>query len=470
MPKMRATASFLVAGLLAGFVPARAVAQGTSDPYYEFLNARRLEGAGNTAGAVAALERAAAADPTSAAIRAEIASLYLRQNQPEPAEKAAKAALLLDAKNVDANRVLGLIEAAQVDADRNAPGQGNAHVDPAIQYLERAVTGNQGLPDANLNYTLGRLYLRAGMPGKAIEPLSRVLNQNPGSVQGRLALAQAQATARDLPGAIATLEEVLADEPRVAAPLAQYQEQAGRLADAANTYTTALAQQPGNRELKVRRIVVLYDAKDFAKAAQLAADGQQQHPDDPRFPRLQASAFYAAGDAPRAITVLEASSKSFPKDAISQMSLADMYSNVGRKAEAERTVRQVLTNDPSNADAMNYLAYMLANRGERLDEAIQLVTRALQTDPQNGAYLDSLGWAHFQRGDIEDAAKYLTAAAEKLPRNAEVQSHLGDVEAKRGRWAEAIVAWTRALENQGGEIDRAALQKKIEDARRRTRP
>ena len=118
---------------------------------------------------------------------------------------------------------------------------------------------------------------------------------------------------------------------------------------------------------------------------------------------------------------------------------------------------------------MNYLAYMLANRGERLDEAIQLVTRALQTDPQNGAYLDSLGWAHFQRGDIADAAKYLAAAAEKLPRNAEVQSHLGEVEAKRGRWAEAIAAWTRAVESQGGDVDRALLRKKIDDARRRTR-
>jgi tetratricopeptide (TPR) repeat protein len=470
MPKMRAAAPFLIAGLLAAYVPAPAEGQGTADPYYEFLIARRLEGDGNTAGAVAALERAAAADPKSAEVRAEIASLYLRQNQAEAADKAARAALLLDEKNADANRVLGLLEAAQVDAERNGSAQANTHIATAITYLERAVSGSQGLPDANLNYTLGRLYLRGGFPDKAIEPLMRVLNQNPGSVQGRLALAQAQAAARDLPAAIATLDEILADEPRVAAALAQYQEQAGRPKDAASTYTTALAQQPGNRELKVRRIVALYDAKDFAKAAQFATDAQQQHPEDSRFPRLQASAYYAAGDKTRAIAVLEASSRTFPKDAIAQMSLADMYSSAGRKADAEKTVRQVLTNDPSNADAMTYLAYMLANRGDHLDEAIQLVTRALQTDPQNGAYLDSLGWAHFQRGDLDDAAKYLAAAAEKLPRNAEVQTHLGDLEAKRGRWSEAIVAWTRALDTGGDAVDRAALEKKITDARRRTRP
>jgi tetratricopeptide (TPR) repeat protein len=392
----------------------------------------------------------------------------LRQNQPEPAEKAARAALLLDAKNGEANRVLGLLEAAQVDADRNAPGRGTAHVATAIGFIERAVASNQGLPDANLNYTLGRLYIRAGTPAKAVEPLRRVLDQNPGSVQARLAMAQAQAASRDLQGAIATLDEVLSEEPRVAAALAQYQEQAGLNKEAAVTYTMALTQQPANRELKVRRIVALFDAREFDKAAQFAADAIQQHPDDPRFPRLQASSYYAAGDSTRAIAVLEASSKTFPKDALAQMSLADMYSSVGRPADAEKTVRQVLTLDPSNAAAMNYLAYMLANRGERLDEAIQLVTRALATDPQNGAYLDSLGWAHFRRGDLDDAEKYLTAAAEKLPGNSEVQTHLGDLEAKRERWPEAIAAWTRALESARAG-DRGALEKKIDDARRKAR-
>src|SRR6185503_3060134 len=91
-----------------------ALAQST-DSYFEFLQARRLEADGDAKGALAALERAATADPRSAEVRAEIASLHLRRNERPEAEKAAKAALALDETNVEGNRVLGLLNAAAVE-------------------------------------------------------------------------------------------------------------------------------------------------------------------------------------------------------------------------------------------------------------------------------------------------------------------------------------------------------------------
>ena len=110
--------------------------------------------------------------------------------------------------------------------------------------------------------------------------------------------------------------------------------------------------------------------------------------------------------------------------------------------------------EPGNADALNYLGYLLAERGEQLDEAIRLVRRALDADPGNPSYLDSLGWAHFRRGDVDEAEKYLAPAAAKLPRNSVIQDHLGDVHARRGRWQDAIAAWTKALEGDGNDLDR----------------
>lgn len=446
-----------------------ASAQTSPDAYYEFLMARHLEADGNNAGALAALERAAVIDPKSAEVRAEIAAFHFRRNQRDLAEKNAKQALTLDEKNIEANRVLGLLYAANADGEKNTPAQATTFMRDAITHLERAVNGAQGLTDPTLNYTLGRLYLRSGEPQKAIVALARVVNQNPGSVQGRVVLAQAQAAAKDLPSAIATLDEIVDDEPRVAAALAQYQEQAGLLKQAAESYTKALEVQPTSRELKLRRIVVLFDAKDYEHAATFAADAQKQHPDDSRFPRLQASALYAGGDRTRAITLLESTVKAFPKDNTTQLALVDMYSSVGRKFDAERVLRQILVVDPANADALNYLGYMLAERGEQLDEAIKLVTRALAADPNNGAYMDSLGWAHFRRGNLPEAEKYLSAAAEKLPRNAEILDHLGDVHAKRGKWQDAIDAWERAVQGEGDHVDREVIQKKIADARAKTR-
>jgi tetratricopeptide (TPR) repeat protein len=442
-----------------------AAAPANANAYYDFLIARHLEGEGDTAAALAALQRAAAEEPASAEVRAEIASFQFRRNQRDEAEKAANAALAIDANNPEANRVLGLINAANADNERNTPAQIATYVTEAIAHLEKVVGTSQGSTDANLNYTLGRLYLRAGASDRAIQALGRVVDQNPGSVQARLSLAQAQAAAKNLKGAIATLEEIVDDEPRVSGALGQYQQQAGLYPQAVDSYTKALALQPTSREIKVRRIVALYDAKDYTRAAAFASDAEKQHPDDPRFPRLQASALNAAGDRAGAIDVLESLTRTFPKDTVSQLALADMYTRAGRKADAERTARQLLTADPNNADAMNYLGYMLADRGEKLDEAIRLVQRALEIDPDNGAFLDSLGWAYFRKGNIPEAEKYLSAAAEKLPSNSDVQDHLGDVLARRGRWPDAIAAWTRALGGDGPEADRPAIEKKIGNAK-----
>jgi len=447
-------------------IPLSAQAQAPTDTYYEFLLARRLEADGDVKGARAALDRAAAADPKSAEVRAEIAALHLRRNERGEAEKAAKAAIAIDEKNVEGNRVLGLLYAAAADAagERSSP-QAAASVRDAITYLERAAEGTTVTADANLYYTLGRLYIRNGTPDKAVQSLSRVLTQNPNSVQGRLAMAQAFAAAKDLKSAINTLVEIIEDEPRVASALAQYQEDAGLLMDAAASYTLALAVQPGNRELKIRRIAVLLEAKEYARAAGFAGDARKQHPNEPVFPRLQGRALFESGDRTGGIAVLESAVKAFPKDTATMFALADIYADAGRSPDAERMLRQVLAAEPANANALNYLGYMLAMRGEQLDEAIRLVRRALDAEPGNGAYLDSLGWAHFRRGDLDDAEKYLVEAAAKLPANSEVQDHLGDLHARKGRLADAIAAWTRALNGDGTDIQRDAIEKKISNAK-----
>lgn len=467
MPFARRSVLMVVAALAMG-TPAVSMAQTpATDTYYEFLLARRLEADGDIKGARAALERAAAGDPKSAEIRAEIASLHLRRNERAEAEKAAQAALALDEKNVEANRALGLINAAAAEAttERTQSQQTATYIRDAIMYLERAAAGSTVTADGELYFTLGRLYIRGGQADKAVQALTRVLSQNPNSVRGRLALAQAFAATKDLPSAIGTLEEIVEDEPRVASALAQYQEDAGQLMDAAASYTLALAVQPGNRDLKVRRIAVLMEAKEYGRAAGFAGDARKQHPTEPVFPRLQGRALFDAGDRSGGISVLESAVKSFPKDSATMFALADVYADAGRGPDAERMLRQLLAAEPANANALNYLGYLLAMRGDQLDEAIRLVRRALDAEPDNGAYLDSLGWAHFRKGELDEAEKYLAAAAAKLPENSEIQDHLGDLHARRGRMSEAIAAWTRALKGDGQDVEKAAIEKKISSAK-----
>ena len=128
--------------------------------------------------------------------------------------------------------------------------------------------------------------------------------------------------------------------------------------------------------------------------------------------------------------------------------------------------RGLIDKNPKNADALNYLGYMLAEGGASLDEAVTFIQRALDVEPENPSFLDSLGWAYFRQGKLELADRPLTAAAEKEPKNSVIQDHLGDLRLAQRRKAEAVAAWQRALAGDGDAIDRVRIQKKISDAQR----
>jgi tetratricopeptide (TPR) repeat protein len=141
----------------------------------------------------------------------------------------------------------------------------------------------------------------------------------------------------------------------------------------------------------------------------------------------------------------------------------------GEHQEAERVLRRIIARDPLDANALNSLGYMFAERGERLGEAVELLQRALKIEPDNPAYLDSLGWAYFQQDRLDLADPPLTKAAGSLTSNSVVQDHLGDLRFKQQRYAEAVEAWERALAGDGQSIDRARIEQKLRDARARVK-
>jgi tetratricopeptide (TPR) repeat protein len=137
-----------------------------------------------------------------------------------------------------------------------------------------------------------------------------------------------------------------------------------------------------------------------------------------------------------------------------------------KHAEAEASFREALGRDPQFAPALNYLGYMFADRGEKLPEALDLLHRAIALDPENGAYLDSLGWALFRSNRAEEAEGYLRRAVAKERESAVVFDHLGDVLKVRGKLLEAVEYWTRALSarDEEQELDRAAVERKIKES------
>ncbi len=93
--------------------------------------------------------------------------------------------------------------------------------------------------------------------------------------------------------------------------------------------------------------------------------------------------------------------------------LGAIYERQKKYELAEQQFRKVLDANPNNAAVLNYYGYMLANRGIRLDEATSLIQQAVQQDPNNGAYLDSLGWAYYKQNKLTEAEEYLQKAVER---------------------------------------------------------
>ena len=149
-----------------------------------------------------------------------------------------------------------------------------------------------------------------------------------------------------------------------------------------------------------------------------------------------------------------------------------IYERQKKYDKAEEAFHKVLADDPKNAQALNYLGYMLADRDTRLEEALGYIRREVALDPQNGAYLDSLGWDYYKMGNYDLAEENLRRASERINNDPTVHDHLGELYMKTGRLKLAAANWERSLEEWNRTIpaemdtdDVAKVQKDLETAR-----
>ncbi len=131
-------------------------------------------------------------------------------------------------------------------------------------------------------------------------------------------------------------------------------------------------------------------------------------------------------------------------------------------AAAETDFRAALNLNPSQPQVLNYLGYGLVDRGEKLDEALGMIERAVAADPQKGYIIDSLAWAYFRLGRYDDALEPMEKASVLEPVDPVVTDHLGDVYWMVGRKLEARFQWRRALSFEPTEKDALRIRSKLE--------
>jgi tetratricopeptide (TPR) repeat protein len=207
--------------------------------------------------------------------------------------------------------------------------------------------------------------------------------------------------------------------------------------------------------------------RQFDKAIAMLRQARTLSPVDPLVEIRLARSQQGAGGGDEAVRTLQAAVAKFPKEPAVKLALASTLERERKYSDAEVIFRQMIAEDPKDADALNSFGYMLAERGQKLDEAVGFVQRALAIEPDNGAYLDSLGWAYYKQNRFEQAEVPLRKAAAQLPTVSVIQDHLGDLLSRRGLLEEAIAAWQKALDGDGESISRSDLDAKIKSARQK---
>jgi tetratricopeptide (TPR) repeat protein len=161
--------------------------------------------------------------------------------------------------------------------------------------------------------------------------------------------------------------------------------------------------------------------------------------------------FYRSGNPELGLSIIESWADEEPENSLVQYYLGQYLDRLGRHKKGDRALREAIRLEPSNSDALNHLGYSFAERGVHLDEALELIQKALAKHPWNAAYLDSLGWVYYQMGRYEEAIEPLEQAARERPSDPTVLDHLGDLYHKIGRNDSALESWRTALKSGQGD-------------------
>jgi tetratricopeptide (TPR) repeat protein len=135
-----------------------------------------------------------------------------------------------------------------------------------------------------------------------------------------------------------------------------------------------------------------------------------------------------------------------PKNPDFYFQLGTTYDKLNRFENVIASMEKAIELNPKHSMALNYLGYSFADRGIRLDEAVDLIKRALEVRPDDGYYIDSLGWAYYKQGNLKEALKELKRAVDLVPDDPVLREHLGDIYLGIRKGEKAKDEWLKSLE------------------------
>jgi tetratricopeptide (TPR) repeat protein len=451
----------------------------------------------------------------SAKLYAALGAAYEQRKDYRSAIDAFRHAIVLDRDNLDAIRGLAenLLNDGQLDAsleqykviaDSN-PEDAQTYVrmaeiyrregkyDLALENLKRADTL---VPDTmDVPYSMAAVYQAQGRYDEAIKILQDLLKRTEKSETG-----SSQADRNNRAIFIERLGMVYREQENYAA--------------AVDIFRKMLPLGEENARSGYQEIIDTYrEAKQWPQATAAAKEAVQKLPDDRDLRMVLDAQLADTGEVDKSVADIRAMLKGGPEDrevylrlgiiytrakswneALEALAKAeqlstrpddkayveflrgDLYQRQKMFDQAETEFRKVLATtsptDPQSAATLNYLGYMNADRGVKLEESLNYIKQALVLEPNNGAYLDSLGWAYFKLGKYDQAEENLTKAETHMSKDPTVQEHLGDLYQKTGRlklaaahWDRAVQEWTKTVPAEQDSEAFAKVQQKLDAAK-----
>ena len=436
---------------------------------------------------------------------------YEQQKEYKQAVEAYRKSTELDHDNLDAVR--GLAQNLMNDGQTEA----------ALEQYKAIVDADPS--DAQTYMRIAEIDRRAGKFDQAMDALKKANSVVPDSLEVQYNIAVIDEAQGKYDDAIQMLNDLLQrrSTPTLTTPRptkttarsswsvwAPFTARPTRHSLRTETFRKMLDLGDENAVRGYQQIIETYrDNKQWQQATNVAEEAAKKFPDDRSLQMVAASQQADMGNPQPAITRVKGMLKGTPDDREVYIALAQMYSRIKdwddaeaaidkatelstkpdekdytifvagsiyerqkKYDKAEESFHKVLADDPKDAMTLNYLGYMLADRGTRLDEALGYIRRAVALDPNNGAYLDSLGWVYYKMGNYELAEENLRRASERMGDDPTIHDHLGELYMKTGRVKLAATHWERSLDEWQktipAEVDTdsvAKVQKELDAAR-----
>jgi tetratricopeptide (TPR) repeat protein len=403
-----------------------------------------VEGRAYSSNALQQFADASRLDPSRVTVNTRAAVNALLQDRPAMAVEALERTCRAYPKSVE--HLLDLATAYELAR----------RPDDAIRAFRRALAVDPARQNARV--ALATLLFLQDRDSEALAALRQGMGATPDS-GNLLALAYAQGTRfyqnknprRAIPCFTFVLEHATQQQHDLETLIGELYEEAGERRMALRCYRRA-TRDPAPAAQAFVKLALAEFASSPEGALAILADADRRLPDNAMIlitrGQIEASREQTQAALATFERVVQLVQKSNPRQELTEnfyLQYALMLEHAGQQSKSEAILELCIRSTPAAANALNFLAYSWAEKATRLEQALEYVQRALQLEPDCGAFLDTLGWIYFRMGRHADAALAIQHACEVMAEDPTVLEHLGDVLDALGCKDDAAVYWQRSL-------------------------